>query len=48
MKILNTSKLKAICGGLNGSSPDLPHRSMANLQPNKAQKTPSSIKKGIN
>ncbi|KZN47347.1 hypothetical protein [Pseudoalteromonas luteoviolacea] len=47
MKILNEQMAKFIVGG-DARAPELPHRSMANLQPNKAQKTPSSIKKGIN
>ncbi|MCF6441204.1 bacteriocin [Pseudoalteromonas luteoviolacea] len=29
MKILNTNELQSILGGMNGSSPGLPHRAQA-------------------
>lgn len=47
MKRLSEELLKTVFGG-SANAPGLPDRSMANLQPHKAQKTPSSIKKGIN
>ncbi|KZN47346.1 hypothetical protein [Pseudoalteromonas luteoviolacea] len=47
MKILNKQMIKFIFGG-SADAPGLPDRSMANWQPNKAQKTPNSIKEGSN
>ncbi|WP_185843667.1 hypothetical protein [Pseudoalteromonas luteoviolacea] len=47
MKRLSEELLKTVFGG-SANAPGLPDRSMANWQPNKAQKTPNSIKEGSN